>query len=150
MKRYIYSLLFVLAGTFVFIGCSSDKDDTQPTPTAPEIKTPLKPGSDLYGMILDASGAPVTGVVVSDGFQCVESDDNGVYQMARNKDAFHVYYRIPADREVPVVNGLPCFWQRLSKSQKRYDFDRIVKANAAKRNSNSSASLTLRFRRMPT
>ncbi len=122
MKRYIYSLLFVLAGTFVFIGCSSDKDDTQPTPTAPEIKTPLKPGSDLYGMILDASGAPVTGVVVSDGFQCVESDDNGVYQMARNKDAFHVYYRIPADREVPVVNGLPCFWQRLSKSQKRYDF----------------------------
>ena len=50
------------------------------------------------------------------------TDANGVYQMPRHADAFHVFYRIPADREIPMSEGRPCFWQRLSKTQERYDF----------------------------
>lgn len=113
MKRIIYSLLFA-AGT-LFAGCSDD--DTQ----AP-LNTPIQEGNNLYGVVTDPNGAPVGGIVVSDGFSCVATDANGVYQMPRHADAFHVFYRIPADREIPMSEGRPCFWQRLSKTQERYDF----------------------------
>ncbi len=53
----------------------------------------------------DPNGAPVGGIVVSDGFSCVATDANGVYQMPRHADAFHVFYRIPADREIPMSGG---------------------------------------------
>ena len=42
---------------------------------------------------------------MSDGFSCVATDANGVYQMPRHADAFHVFYRIPADREIPMSGG---------------------------------------------
>lgn len=123
MKKLICSLLFV-AGALFLAACSSDNGNDDPgtqTP-APELQTPIEAGNDLYGIVMDNTGTPIEGVVVSDGFSCVESDANGVYQMARNKDAYHVFYRIPADRAVPMANGLPCFWQKLSSSQQRYDF----------------------------
>ena len=90
MKRIIYSLLF--AAGALFAGCSDD--DTQ----AP-LNTPIQEGNNLYGVVTDPNGAPVGGIVVSDGFSCVATDANGVYQMPRHADAFHVFYRIPADRE---------------------------------------------------
>ena len=110
MKRIIYSLLF--AAGALFAGCSDD--DTQ----AP-LNTPIQEGNNLYGVVTDPNGAPVGGIVVSDGFSCVATDANGVYQMPRHADAFHVFYRIPADREIPMSEGRPCFWQRLSKTQER-------------------------------
>ena len=106
MKKLICSFLFV-AGSLFFAACSSDSGNDDPgaqTP-APELKTPIEAGNDLYGIVIDNTGSPIEGVVVSDGFSCVESDANGVYQMARNKDAYHVFYRIPADRAVPIANG---------------------------------------------
>ena len=48
-------------------------------------------GVDLYGTILDNAGAPVAGVVVSDGYQCVATDARGVYQMKRHAKARMVY-----------------------------------------------------------
>lgn len=113
MKRIIYSLLF--AAGALFAGCSDD-DGAAP------LNTPIGEGNDLYGVVTDPGGAPVEGIVVSDGFSCVATDANGVYQMPRNEDAFHVFYRIPADREIPMSEGRPCFWQRLSPAQQRYDF----------------------------
>ncbi len=86
MKRIIYSLLF--AAGALFAGCSDD--DTQ----AP-LNTPIQEGNNLYGVVTDPNGAPVGGIVVSDGFSCVATDANGVYQMPRHADAFHVFYRIP-------------------------------------------------------
>ena len=119
-------LLLLLCGFFIF-ACSSGGEDTPDAPDtpdtpAPELKTPIEAGNDLYGIVIDNAGTPVEGVVVSDGFTCVASDENGVYQMARNKDAYHVFYRIPADRPVQMANGAPCFWKKLSKDQQRYDF----------------------------
>ena len=62
MKRIIYSLLF--AAGALFAGCSDD--DTQ----AP-LNTPIQEGNNLYGVVTDPNGAPVGGIVVSDGFSCV-------------------------------------------------------------------------------
>lgn len=123
MKKLICTL-FLLACGFFTAASPSDGNvvSTSGQLQAAALRTPIEEGNDLYGLIVDTEGAPVEGVVVSDGFTCVTSDANGVYQMARNKDAFHVYYRIPADRAVPRVDGRPCFWQRLSGEQQRYDF----------------------------
>ena len=75
MKRIIYSLLF--AAGILFTGCSDD-DETTP------LKTPIEEGNNLYGVVTDPSGAPVEGIVVSDGFSCVSTDANGVYQMPQS------------------------------------------------------------------
>ncbi len=123
MKKLICTL-FLLACGFFTAASPSDGNvvSTSGQLQAAALRTPIEEGNDLYGLIVDTEGAPVEGVVVSDGFTCVASDANGIYQMARNKDAFHVYYRIPADREVPMTDGRPCFWQRLSDNRQRYDF----------------------------
>ena len=41
----------------------------------------IAPQNNLYGVISDQTGAPIRGVVVSDGFTCVETDARGLYQM---------------------------------------------------------------------
>ncbi|AWI09607.1 calcineurin-like phosphoesterase C-terminal domain-containing protein [Ereboglobus luteus] len=93
--------------------------------THPDI-TPAA-GIDLYGTILDDVGAPVAGVVVSDGFQCVATDAKGVYQMKRNPRARVVYYSTPAEYVInttgkPGKGGLGQLYAKLG-AEKRYNFD---------------------------
>ena len=80
--------------------------------------------TELYGYVRDASGTPMQGVVVSDGYTCTATDAAGRYTLDRNPSAYYVYYSIPADCKVEVdpSTGLPLFYQRLSKSQSQYDF----------------------------
>ncbi|MDF9832450.1 autotransporter-associated beta strand protein/T5SS/PEP-CTERM-associated repeat protein [Ereboglobus sp. PH5-5] len=86
-------------------------------------------GNDLYGSIMDETGAPVAGVVVSDGFQCVLTDANGVYQMKRNAKARMVYYSTPENFAINTMDafgkpGMAMFHAKLT-SQQRYDFDLV-------------------------
>ena len=103
MKKLICTL-FLLACGFFTAASPSDGNvvSTSGQLQAAALRTPIEEGNDLYGLIVDTEGAPVEGVVVSDGFTCVASDANGIYQMARNKDAFHVYYRIPTTGSVTI------------------------------------------------
>ncbi|MDF9832624.1 hypothetical protein M2103_000834 [Ereboglobus sp. PH5-5] len=99
--------------------------------THPDIKPAA--GIDLYGSILDETGAPVAGVVVSDGFQCVATDAKGVYQMKRNPKARMVYYSTPSEYAIntqatSVKKGKgtsAVFYAKLDKrgKQKRFNFD---------------------------
>ncbi len=112
MKTILYSLLFV-AGCFL-AGCS-DEDETA-------IKSPIDKESDLYGIVTDQSGNRLQGVVVSDGFSCTVTDENGAYQLQRNALAYGVMISLPEQYEVPLYNGLPQFRQLLDATRKRYDF----------------------------
>ncbi|WP_108825970.1 immunoglobulin domain-containing protein [Ereboglobus luteus] len=90
-------------------------------------------GMDLYGSIVDDTGAPVAGVVVSDGFQCVKTNANGIYQMKRtNKGgttkARMVYYSTPENYAIntlgtPAKPGQAQFYTKLTDEQQRYDFN---------------------------
>ena len=72
--------LLVLSGC----GATSDGPDTpSPKPGTEKPKIEVAPGNDLYGMVSDASGKAMGGVVVSDGYQCVVTDSKGVYQSER-------------------------------------------------------------------
>lgn len=112
MKRYIFRIaaLAVLA----FSGCSNDNDHP--------VKTPIDPLTDIYGVVSDNRGNRLQGIVVSDGYTCTTTDENGVYQLTANEFSYHVYLSLPETYEVPIADGLPYFWQKLTDGRKRYDF----------------------------
>ena len=112
MKRYI-SIIAALAA-LSFSGCSNDDDRP--------VKTPIDPQTDIYGVVTDNHGQRLQGIVVSDGYTCAATDENGVYQLTANEFSYHVYLSLPETYEVPMAEGLPCFWLKLTEGRKRYDF----------------------------
>ena len=89
--------------------------------------TTIKEETTLYGLVTDAqTGAGIENIVVSDGFICVTTDSNGVYQIVRNENCEMVNISIPAEYEIPVDGGNhPSFYKRfvVAKDEKfRHDF----------------------------
>jgi hypothetical protein len=39
-----------------------------------------------------------------------------------SKDAWYVYVTVPSEYEIPIKDGMPCFYQRYDSEQSRYDF----------------------------
>ena len=70
----------------------------------------------VRGVVLDGQGQKLEGVVVSDCFKCVKTDDNGAFELDSDLDAAQfVYVSIPSGYSVPTKNGLPVFYKRLSE-----------------------------------
>ncbi len=70
----------------------------------------------VRGMVLDGQGQKLEGVVVSDCFKCVKTGCDGVFELDSDLDAVEfVYVSIPSGYTVPVKNGLPVFYKRLSE-----------------------------------
>lgn len=89
--------------------------------------TVINEATNLYGLVKNTqSGKGIPGIVVSDGFVCVQTDNNGVYQIERNENCEIVNVSIPAEYEIPVDGGnQPAFYKRftVAKDAKfRYDF----------------------------
>ena len=54
--------------------------------------------TNLYGTVTNpVTGEPIPNIVVSDGFNCVTTDENGVYQIVRNENCEMVNISIPAE-----------------------------------------------------
>ena len=78
---------------------------------------------NVYGYVKDTNGTPLKGVAVSDGFQVVETDDNGYYAMTVTKDTWYIYISLPAEYEVPINEfGQPCFYKPYPSNSPQYDF----------------------------
>ena len=78
---------------------------------------------NVFGHVKDTNGTPLKGVAVSDGFQVVETDANGYYEMTVTKDTWYIYISLPAEYEVPINEfGQPCFYQPYPKNSPQYDF----------------------------
>lgn len=122
MKKISYFICcaMLVAG---LIGCS--KDETVPVggnSKAPELSvlseasingTAIGADVDLAGVITDEnSGKGIAGVAVTDGYQYVKTDANGVYQMKRNALARNVYFTVPAEYQIPLDDTyhLPMFY----------------------------------------
>ena len=85
-------------------------------------------GCDLVGRVLDKStGKGIPGVVVSDGYDCVATDADGVYQIKSNDLSRLVYISIPAEYKIPVATtpGTPLFYMAVSPNGSviRNDFE---------------------------
>ena len=77
---------------------------------------PLKDGTNIFGRIVDTTGMPVEGVVVSDGEQSVKSDVNGEYMMKSDlKNVHFVMISVPAEYEIPLRGNRPQFFRRVPR-----------------------------------
>ena len=90
--------------------------------------TVIKSGNNVFGLISEATtGKGIAGVPVTDGYNWVVTDNNGVYQMPGNRWARRIWFTIPAEYEVPVdpENGRPMFYSKsapVSSKQNRNDW----------------------------
>ncbi|MBQ7855884.1 MAG: calcineurin-like phosphoesterase C-terminal domain-containing protein [Alistipes sp.] len=89
--------------------------------------TTIAASTTLYGLVTDAeTGLGIKDIVVSDGFNCVQTDENGVYQLVGHEFASMVFLSTPAEYKVPVGgDNHPAFYKRLLYSNEppyRNDF----------------------------
>ncbi len=89
--------------------------------------TELVEGNDLVGLISDKStGKGIPGVIVSDGYDCVATDANGVYQFKSNSLTRIIYYSTPAEYQVATSNpSVPNFYKAIKPDGEviRTDFE---------------------------
>ena len=80
--------------------------------------TTIAQTTTLYGIVKDKqSNQGIAGVVVSDGFTCVKTDDNGVYQLTHDSRSKMVYISVPAQYEIPVDGGnMPAFYKQFTSA----------------------------------
>lgn len=78
--------------------------------------------NDIWGKVY-CDGKAVPGVVVTDGFSCVLTDDNGSYNLNLDKGARFVYLSVPSGYISNNENSIPKFYHRTVNGVKNvYDF----------------------------
>ena len=92
MKRYIFIIAALTA--LIFSGCSNDDDRP--------VKTPIDPLTDIYGVVTDNQGNRLQGIVVSDGYTCTATDENGVYQLTAGNSPIMCTFRSPRHTRYPL------------------------------------------------
>ncbi len=112
--KYGYLSLILFFPLVFLASCQKD--------SLPDIKTPIAETTDFYGVVTDTEGNYMPGVVVSDGYSCSVTDENGVYQLTANEFSYQVYVSIPSDCKVTLKNGYPDFWKKIENGVARYDF----------------------------
>ena len=88
-------------------------------PTGTVMDGSINPPATIKGFVYDSSRNPISGVVVSDGLNCVQTDRKGAFAIDSNVDSVKfVTVSIPSGYSAPVRNGLPIFFKRLSEITK--------------------------------
>ena len=84
----------------------------------------LEKGNNVYGVVKCGS-VGIKDVVVSDGYEVVKTDANGVYQFRSKKEHKYVFISVPSGFEAVTEGVLPKIHQQLTKSAteaERVDF----------------------------
>ena len=83
---------------------------------AAQVQVPDKEGMTVKGLV-QCDGEGVPGVVVSDGYEVVRTDENGIYYLSSEKKNGYVFISIPSNYEVECKNGNePQFFKHLQKA----------------------------------
>jgi len=141
--RYLASSVMVFFMAMVMVNCGGSDDDVQDgiddnggSSSSSVVEIIPNSGMDLYGYIGNTDNQPVSDVVVTDGFTCVKTNSNGIYQMKQNANADFVYYSIPSEYKVNTHSeeiNTAYFYKPLS-SEKRYDFTLTKLDNGIEKN----------------
>lgn len=123
----------VLSGRYVFAIRRGDQTRTVASTTfsiTADVDITPSAGVTAYG-IVECGGKGVPGVVVSDGYEVVVTDGDGIYQMKSEKKWGYVFISIPSGYEVLSEGILPEFHAALKEDasvSERHDFS-LVKAD---------------------
>ena len=141
MKR-LSSWISLATIALALVACSPEsKGEIQPTQETPgqtepqQGKTETIAGTTIAatnnaaGQVIDSkTGKGIQGVTVTDGYTCVQTDANGVYQLKQNIMARNIYITVPSAYKIPLKDDThyPYFYRTLP-SQKttltRNDFE---------------------------
>ena len=80
---------------------------------------PMNDGSTIYGRVTDTNGEAVVGCVVSDGKQCVATDNNGHYTLKSDMaNTRFVFISVPSEYEIPFRKSVIQNFYRIPRHQK--------------------------------
>lgn len=133
LRRFV-SILTLCA--FVTLACEPKVDPDDPNKGKDDPKeevdgvingTTIEEGMTAVGLVSDAStGKGIAGVPVTDGYNYVVTDENGVFQMKANRYCRTVYLSVPSEYEIPLdeLTHLPAFYKYFyrAKGVNRLDF----------------------------
>ena len=109
--RKLYVIILVLLALL-----SACTPEARPDGAADDNKT--QSGITVRGTIYDDAGNRLEGVVVSDCYKCAVTDKDGVFELESDLSvAKFVFVSIPSGYSVPVKQGLPIFFKRLSEEK---------------------------------
>ena len=83
---------------------------------------------DIKGTVKDTDGNPVSGVVVSDGLNTVQTDKKGRFEMDTDEDSRFVFISTPSGYVSATLKGRTLFYKEINNSTKSYDF--LIQKNA--------------------
>ena len=83
---------------------------------------------DIKGTVKDTDGNPVSGVIVSDGLNTVQTDKKGRFEMDTDKDSRFVFISTPSGYVSATLKGRTLFYKEINNSTKSYDF--LIQKNA--------------------
>ena len=77
---------------------------------------PKANGATIYGRVTSTAGEPLKGVVVSDGYNCVQTDAEGRYALKSNMaKANFVFISVPDGYKVPFYKSIPQIFRRIPR-----------------------------------
>ena len=80
---------------------------------------PAADGATIYGKVTDTEGNPVVGCVVSDGAQCVATDNSGYYALKSDMaNTRFVYLSIPSEYQILHRKSVIQNFKRIPRHQK--------------------------------
>ncbi|UPK69024.1 calcineurin-like phosphoesterase C-terminal domain-containing protein [Chitinophaga filiformis] len=127
--------LFIYFSLLVSVGCKKPEYANTLHSTPDAIKK-VTLANNITGHLQDDIGNPVKNVVVSDGFTCTITDDNGNYTLTRDSAAQFVYFSAPAEYNASVgSSGLREFYKKITaplSDAVQADFTLIKKAKETK------------------
>ena len=117
LKSCLYLISISALLTISLTGCSdrgADPDFGQEVETEVDNQQTFKPekGTTVYGTVM-CDDLPLSGVVVSDGYDCVKTDKNGYYQLVSKKTHGYVFVSVPSGYKVETDGTLPQFHKYL-------------------------------------
>ncbi len=74
---------------------------------------PIKEGTTVYGVVETVDGVPVAGVVVSDGVETTQTDNEGIYQLKSKKETGYVFISVPSGYECELNGVFPDHYRTL-------------------------------------
>lgn len=82
---------------------------------------------NVTGRVTSTGGLPIEGVVVSDGFNCTQTDADGRYALTSDLELRRfVFVSVPAEYEIPARHGCPQFFRRIDRFQKEVKADFVL------------------------
>lgn len=134
MKKLIFGIISIMLLANVAISCSKKSEDVNINPPIVDegkklSEINLSPENNIYGHIVDENYNPIAGVVVSDAYTVVTTNEKGEYQFKKDSNASFVFFSTPSGYQINTSSerNMAYFYQKLANNTTPQKADFILK-----------------------